>query len=171
MWCISQLDLTSDLYLKVLFSGTFSPLHTKDVLMIALTFQSDLFIIINIKKKKKPELKSTIPCGFEVSVVKKGRNSLGEHLLTWQHKATHIYLQTSRQASWFHSFYPQSLTWTGWSITYSCCQSRPLKTINLVKIQICYTQSMGYASEVARVLRQELYYKYLAFGRLLWAQC
>lgn len=38
------------LALKVLFSGTLRHVHTKDVLMIALTFQSDLFIIISILK-------------------------------------------------------------------------------------------------------------------------
>ena len=53
-----------------------------------------------------------------------------------------------------------------WLVHYLLMLSKLLKTINLVQIQIPYTQSMRYASEVARVLRQELYYKYVAFSRL-----
>lgn len=72
--------------------------HPKDVLMIAVTLQSDLFIIISIFKKI-PALKYTILRGFDASVVKKGRNSLGKLLLTWEHEARHMHLWMSRKAS------------------------------------------------------------------------
>lgn len=74
-----------------------SHIHTKDVLMVAVTFQSDLFIIISILKI--PELKSTILHGFDASVVKKGRNSLGKLLMTRQHEARHMHLGMNRKAS------------------------------------------------------------------------
>lgn len=145
MWRVSQLRVPSDF--QVL-----SHVHTKDVLMIAVTLQSDLFVIISIWKIS--ELKYTIPHGFDASVVKKGRNSLGKLLLTWQHEARHVHLRMNRKASWFHSLYCHYPTGTGCSVTYSCCQSWPFKTVHLAKIQLSYARRMRYESEVAGVLRQ-----------------
>lgn len=145
------------------FRYPFKHTHSKEMLILAMTFYSYLYIIIRQNFKTLCWNIQSLH-GFDASVVKKGRNSLGEHLLTWQHEASRMAPLDEQKNSWFHSSCPCQTTLTAWLVTCSCCQTIqlaeiqipwiphiPWRQFNWLKFKYIILNVWEYASEVARV--------------------